>query len=188
MLKLQYAFFALTTAVFLFGCNAEDDQPFVDENILAYDGENVTGPILVAADYEASAQFFGADLSNSIGKNLVEVSWFMGANPSVCLVRIYGEGTSTTPGDLLFEADVTAGVRTPGWNAITLQEPIPITGEGLWLSIAFTHPDTQQSIGCDAGPAQRGGDWLYSSEDMRWRTFSQRTGENINWNIRGRLE
>ena len=169
-------------------CNNDDEQPALNDNILAYDGENVTGPILAAADYEAAAQFFAEDLGGSVGKNLVEVSWFMGQNPSACIVKIYGEGTSTTPGDLLFEGDVTNSIQTPAWNVLTLPDPVPITGEGIWISIAFSHNDTQQSIGCDAGPSERGGDWLYSSEDRRWRTFRQRTPESINWNIRGRLE
>jgi hypothetical protein len=49
------------------------------------------------------------------------------------------------------------------------------------------HNDVLQSIGCDAGPAAPDGDWLYQDSDQEWQTFRQRTGESINWNIRGKV-
>ncbi|NBC09496.1 MAG: hypothetical protein GVY26_20080, partial [Bacteroidetes bacterium] len=45
----------------------------------------------------------------------------------------------------------------------------------------------QQSIGCDAGPNQSNGDWLYDSNDSQWLPYTDRTPESINWNIRGEL-
>ena len=55
----------------------------------------------------------------------------------------------------------------------------------LWISLAITHSDVQQSIGCDAGPNKSGGDWLFKSADGLWDTYLDRTGESVNWNIRG---
>ncbi len=50
------------------------------------------------------------------------------------------------------------------------------------------HAQQQQSIGCDAGPRKTNGDWLFSGADLSWLTYQERTGEGVNWNIRGRVE
>ena len=167
-------------------CQKNDEPPVPSgENVLNYDGPNATGPLLAAGEYEAAARFPAVETSPYEGKPLTEVTWFMGILPSSCKVRIYGPGSGDEPGQLLYSADVTDRVQVPAWNTHELRDPILIEGQELWISIAFTHPAQQQSIGCDSGPNVAGGDWLFSSNDNRWRTYVQRTGESVNWNIRG---
>lgn len=167
-------------------CQNDDDSPVPSgENVLSYDGPNATGPLLVAGDYEAAARFPASETSKLQGRSLTEVTWFMGILPSSCKVRIYGPGAGDEPGQLLYSADVTDRVQVPNWNTHELRDPLPIDGQELWISIAFTHPAQQQSIGCDSGPNVPGGDWLFSSNDGQWITYIQRTGESVNWNIRG---
>ena len=44
----------------------------------------------------------------------------------------------------------------------------------------------RNNLGCDAGPTDGGGDWLFRDSDGEWDSFRQRAGgESINWNIRG---
>lgn len=176
----------LLAFLFFSACRNDDESPVPSgENVLNYDGPNATGPLLVAGDYEAAARFPASETTPLQGKNLTEVTWFMGIRPSSCKVRIYGPGTGDEPGALLYSADVSDRVQAPAWNTHELRDPLPVDGQELWISIAFTHPVRQQSIGCDAGPNVPGGDWLFSSNDGQWSTYVQRTGESINWNIRG---
>ncbi|MCB0592654.1 MAG: hypothetical protein H6557_28025 [Lewinellaceae bacterium] len=167
-------------------CQKNDEPPVPSgENVLNYDGPNATGPLLAAGEYEAAARFPAVETNPYEGKRLTEVTWFMGILPSSCKVRIYGPGSGDEPGQLLYSADVTDRVQVPSWNTHELRDPILIEGQELWISIAFTHPAQQQSIGCDSGPNVAGGDWLFSSNDNQWITYVQRTGESVNWNIRG---
>ena len=162
----------------------KDDEP---DNLLNYDGPNFTGPILAAGDYEAAARFTPAQTGRFEGRRLEEVTWFMGVRPASCKVHIYGPGSANSPGALLYSAEIQVdNIQVPAWNTHRLSPTLPIDGEDLWISIAFTHTQEQQSIGCDAGPNRPNGDWLFDSNDGQWETFLQRTTtENINWNIRG---
>ncbi|HLF64051.1 MAG TPA: hypothetical protein VI603_09870 [Saprospiraceae bacterium] len=45
-----------------------------------------------------------------------------------------------------------------------------------------------QVIGCDAGPSKDNGDWLYQSSDGLWRSFLDRGGDDINWNVRAGID
>jgi hypothetical protein len=128
-------------------------------------------------------------MAKHAGKKLKQVQFFAGQFPPVCKVKIYGNGTSSAPGALLYEREVT-GALVQDWNTHTLTTPVDLTGEGIWISIFVTHAagGTNRSIGCDSGPAKEGGDWLFSSTDGSWRTYRQRTNESVNWNIRGVLE
>lgn len=173
----------LLSLLALSACQKEDESPV--SSGLSYDGPNASGPLLLAGNFEAAARFPASETSAFQGQRLREVTWFMGVLPASCKVRVYGPGNGNEPGSLLYSADVTDRVQVPAWNTHELRDPIPIDGQELWISIAFTHPATQQSIGCDAGPNVPDGDWLFSSNDNQWRTYIQRTGESVNWNIRG---
>ena len=111
----------------------------------------------------------------------------MGAKPQSAEIRIYGEGSPSFPGTLLYAAVVTDQIRTLQWNEHTLSTPVDMTGDDLWISVALTHASEQQSIGCDSGPNVANGDWLFQSADGQWDTYRNRTGESVNWNIRGKI-
>lgn len=186
MKKIVYPLLMLSLA-FVFSCTNDDDDSPSLPTTLQYDGENVTGPILPAGEYEAAVRFPSSLLADYVGRNLEGISFFLGDRPAGVIVRIYGDNSVDTPGDLLFEADVTNGVGVPNWNQLPLSDPIEITGDDIWISILFIHDQNQQSIGCDAGPNTFNGDWLFQDSDNEWRTFRDRTGENINWNIRAEV-
>lgn len=173
--------FLVFSAVLFMGCG--DDLPL----ILQYDGDNLTGPILEAGLHEAAARFPASSLEEYDGYKLSGVEFFMGNQPASCKIIIYGQGSSDTPGAKIFEVDVTSALATPQWNEYTLDNPIDLGGEDIWISIALEHDQDQQSIGCDAGPGRLNGDWLFSSSDGEWIPYSDRTPESINWNIRGKV-
>jgi len=182
MKKITYLLLALT--VLFVACNDDDDR--VAEITLNHDGENVTAPNLPADIYEAAAQFTIAETTPFIGQNLSEVTYYMYDAPLSTRLIIYG-GDGNQPGEVLYEQSLTGTITPNEWNSHVLSTPIEITGGGLWISLQLRHDGTQQSIGCDAGPTDGGGDWLFQDSDNVWRAFRQRTGESINWNIRGIL-
>lgn len=166
------------------GCGKDDNNP-ADANLLRYDGDNATGPLLNAGEYETAARFTTVQTTPFSGRNLIGVRWYTGPKPVTCEVRIYGEGITNNPGSLLYSANVINQVRDFGWTEHTLPSPITLDGSELWISIAFTHDSRTQSIGCDAGPNRANGDWIFDASVNEWQTYRSRTGESVNWNIRG---
>ncbi len=173
------------------GCSSSDDggevldPPGADTVLLHYDSDNLTSPFLAAATYEAAARFPSAETAAVDEGTLTEVRFYVADAPTSCRVRIYGADTSSSPGVLLYSADVTATVVPNSWNSHELQNPVAIPNDDLWISIEFTHAIPQSTIGCDDGPADADGNWLFASTDDSWITFEQRVGADINWNIRG---
>ncbi len=185
ILQLLFVFALLSLA------SCKDDDPVLPDNqtLLHLDGNNATGPVLDPGEYEMAAFFPASEMAGHVGKKLIQIQFFAGQAPESVSVKAYGKGTANEPGATLYEADVTNGLKTPSWNNHTLATPLTITGEDMWLVVAFKHTVKQQSIGCDSGPNKAGGDWLYQSSDGDWKTFKERTTtENVNWNIRGLLE
>jgi len=161
-----------------------------DDNLnrLSFDGDNESGPILDAATWQAGVQFTPAETAEFTGLRLTQVEYFIGLAPAGADILIYGPGVNNQPGDLLYQASVGNSINQTRWNTHRIATPIDITGEEIWITVGLVHDVVQQSIGCDAGPTEPGGDWLWSSLDTQWRTFSDRTGESVNWNIRGVVE
>lgn len=179
-MKTRY-FIAILSAALLWGaCNKDNDS------FLQLDGDNATGPLLDAGQHETAVRFTADRTRQFNGRQLTEVHWYTGPRPAATQVKVYGPGPGNAPGSLLYSKDVSSSVRPFNWNVHRLDTPIEITGQELWIAIAFTHAERGQTIGCDAGPNRIGGDWLFTL-DNQWRTYIQRTGESINWNIRGKV-
>ena len=181
----KYAFLFCCLALMMSACNDDDNDT---ANILSHDRDNVTGPLLQAATWQAATRFSPAETAEFSGLRLTQVEYFMGLAPDEANVFIYGPGVNNQPGDLLYQASITNSINQTSWNTHRITTPIDITGEEIWIAINLVHQADQQSIGCDAGPTETGGDWLFSSLDNQWRTYNDRTAESINWNIRGIVE
>jgi hypothetical protein len=169
------------------GCNDDDDGGDPTDPggsttvVLHYDNDNVTAPLLAAGTYEAAARFTTADTQGLEDGELIEVRFFIATAADSCVVSVYGDSGSDTPGALLYSDDVTGSVTGGEWNTHTLDDPVPIPDGDLWIAIRFAHAGGQQTIGCDNGPADPNGRWLW---DATWTPFAA----NINWNIRGVVE
>lgn len=155
------------------------------EVALRYDGDNFNAPLLEADLYEAAARFPASVTGNYTGRNLTEVEYYMAGTPQQTILRVYGPGTDDEPGTILYESALSGDISQNSFNTHVLDTPVAITGEELWISIRFRNNRTLQTIGCDPGPRVPNGDFLYQESDGRWLSFAQRTGESINWNIRG---
>ncbi len=180
-MKKYFSLAALAIVLMTFSCKTVDEL----DNILRLDGDNQTGPLLEAGSFELAVRFAPQHSSKFLGRQLEGIQWYNGPRAATTAIKIYGEGSSNEPGALLHSEVVTSQVKSFTWNEHTLSTPIDIPDGDLWISLVVTHNEQQQSIGCDAGPNKSGGDWLYKASDGQWETYLQRTGESVNWNIRG---
>lgn len=183
---MKKAFFLFIGAALLFASCNEDEITLPDAD-LNYDGPNQSAPFLPAGIHEAAARFPAAQTGQFAGENLVAVDFYIQDLPGRCVLRIYGPGAASEPGNILYQQDVTSGIAANAWNRYNLTSPIPITGEDLWIGILVEHNSRLASIGCDPGPAVENGDWLLPGGRFQWQTLRQysNNGVNINWNIRG---
>ena len=180
-------FLLLFAAFFIAACGDDDPTPTPD-NVLHYDGDNNSGPLLAAGEHELAVHFPATKMADYAGKKLTEVEFFVGQPlPQTCKLRVY-QGGANAPGTQVYEVVVTSGLQTLKWNKHLLAPPLDLAGEDLWISVFVVHASEQQSIGCDAGPRKDGGDWLFQSLDSAWKTYAERTSESVNWNIRGTVE
>lgn len=178
----------LLFGLLLFASCKKDNTDPSGATTLKYDNGNVSGPLLEAGEHELAVRFPASKMADLVGKKLTEVQVFVGNLPEACLVKIYKQGSSSTPGALIVQSDVLSSLEFPQWNNIKITPGIEITGEDLWVSVYIELLAKQQSIGCDSGPRQTNADWLFSSSDQDWLTYQERTGESVNWNIRAVVE
>jgi len=177
--------YIIALALLAFSCS--DDGGEANDFQLSYDAANDNAPVLLAGVHTAAARFTPAQTNSLDGQFLERIDFYLQEYPDQCTVLVFDEGTNNSPGALLYSADVTFVTENFDWNTHILTTPIQITGDDIWLAIEVEHVDDYPSIGCDPGPANSNGDWMYSSSDSQWRTFRDRTGNaaSINWNIRG---
>ncbi len=165
----------------------DDEAPSSD--LLRHDGNNATGPLLAAGFHELAVYFPASEMAEFTGKKLVELQVFVGVKPQDLTLKVYGKGTAIAPGAVLYEKTITvSSLTTPDWNNHTISTPITLDGDDIWIAVGVIHTVEQQSIGCDSGPNEAGGDWLFSGSDSEWKTYTERTGESVNWNLRARIE
>ena len=166
-------------------CDKDDNSD--NAQLLKYDGSNANAPALPASNYIMGVRFPANETEVFMDSLLTEIRFYVQTPPKNLFVRVYGAGMDETPGDLLYESNaLTALVESDSWYTHVLTEDIVITGEEMWLAVAFSHDDLLRSIGCDSGPREGNGDFLFDEATNVWSTFFDGTGESVNWNIRGR--
>ncbi len=165
-------------------CNKDDDAS--SEELLRLDGPNATGPLLAAGVHRFGVRFDPDELVAYEGQQLTALRVFVGLAPSTMRLSV-AEGGVVVPGNELSALNVAGSFSQGNFRDYNLVTPVTISSaQTLWLVAEVELPNEQQSIGCDAGPAVDGGDWLWSGD--RWLTYRERTNESVNWNIRGVLE
>ena len=170
---------------FTLACNNDDNNGGpIGEDSLGYDGDNVTAPNLPPGTYEAAAFFPASEVTPFSGRAIESIEVFIGDRPDNCVINVYADSGSGRPGSIISGFNATDFINQRNWNRFVLSDPIALSGEAIWIGVQFSHSDLQQTMGCDAGPAQGNGDWLFDSSDSQWESFRQRSGESINWNIR----
>lgn len=155
---------------------------FAEDIVLNYDGPNSSGvgypnPTV----YEVAARFPNSMTVQHAGMMLTKVDVYLyHTDNCVFKIRVYGEGNDYEPGQLKIDQSI-AGPFV-GWNTITLNTPIMVTGEDLWVgyyvaqAVGGIFP-----IGSDAGPANPNGHFI--KPGVGWTVSNL----DYNWNIRGTL-
>lgn len=152
--------------------------------LLFYGANQLDAPTLNGGSYEAAARYTPAKIGNLVGKTIKEIHFFIAERPDSIKIKVYGPLNATTPGNLLYSADMTSSALANKWNVHTLTQALMLNNEDIWLSIQFKMAGSRRTIGCDPGPAITDGDWLYSTGDSLWTPFNKRTTTSINWTIR----
>lgn len=183
----KYFYLALIITIGFASCQDDDD---IDPYLLHHDGENVGSPFLPPNIYEAGAHFTSNDVQRYAGKELIAIDYNIFDIPDYAEIRVSESTGSSVPGSIIFSRDVTNEIIPFSWNRLNIGNGIDLDG-GLWISLYFetTSSSTdQQTIGCDAGPSNGNGDWLYDEADGRWLSYWSRVQESVNWNLQGILQ
>ncbi len=162
--------------------NMTENNPVV----LNYDGPNASAIGLTnGGTFNVAARFPSAMVAPYQYYMLETVDIYINHLPSAATIKIWGAGTSTTPGALLHQQNITPVATS--WNTIQLSTPIEISGTDIWIGYSVTHAAAQFPAGTDAGPAVPDGAWI-STDGTSWsRLYELVPTLNYNWNIRGTL-
>jgi hypothetical protein len=129
--------------------------------------------------FEGAIRLTPTELSPYTGWNIIAIVFRHYESSLNNVVKVYGNGTASSPGPLLTSEPYTSD--TPGWKWIALSSPVTIPGTGdLWCSVEATHPAGEYPLAVDAGPAVDGkGDWIGPG---MWGEL-QSQGLDYNWQI-----
>ncbi len=161
--------------------------PVSRDELLHYDGDNSSAIGSTSADYDwRVAAMFPADmLKPYIGMEINEIHVFINDPGIEYKAQIYGMGSYNTPGpgDMLIEQAFNANPMS--WNVVTLDSPVKIDGQDLWVGYWVSSTMNSFTPGVDAGPANPNGDWMASGPG--WSHLSSNPDLNYNWNIRANV-
>jgi hypothetical protein len=158
-----------------------------DETTIRYDdGINFDAIGLTSGGtFQVAAYFPAETMAQHVGMKLTKMEFYINDIPSYCKIKVYGQGTSISPGALLHEEIVSpAGLS---WNLFTLSIEIEITGEDLWIGYEVIHTAGGYPCGCDGGPAVAGFGDMISLDGVAWDPLSG-YGLDYNWNLVGYLD
>ncbi len=134
--------------------------------------------------FEYAARFPATMVTPLAGQSITHVLTYIG-DPGTFNLKIYGAGTTTTPGSLLYTQSFTA--ITDAWKTIDLTTPVVVGTTDIWVSIEVTHAAGVFPAGTDAGPAVVDGDWIYNGGV--WSRLSVIAPTlNYNWNLAAVVE
>jgi hypothetical protein len=125
---------AVAAALGLFSCTGADDPPKQAYEV-GYCGEPASCGGAIPARRENLVYFSAAKLASQVGGEVRSIKVAYGeyaGNPATrdFTIRLYGAGTTSSPGTKLFDKVVTL---SQGWNEVPLDSPIAIDGDTeLW--------------------------------------------------------
>jgi len=137
------------------------------------------GGFSVPVTVKAAAKFTPAKLNPSIGQQLNSVAIVIGQDlPTNTELLIYERGSYITPGPgtLLVNKPFTA--TTSGETiVVTLDNPIYIDGNDLWVGYTCDAPDSTYPLGLDGGPRIAGVNWI--STGPGWSEYNLTVDANL---------
>jgi hypothetical protein len=153
--------------------------------VLNYDGDNMDAVGLITGGTFYTAVRFPAEmLVPFAGATIESIDVYVNDLPSAAQMIIWGAGTTTSPGDILLEQNVV--VDPEAWNNFTLDTPLAISNEDIWIGFNYTHDEGLFVAGIDGGPANENGGFI-SQDAVLWEKLTE-VGFNSNWNIRANVQ
>lgn len=156
--------------------------------VLHYDGDNANSIGATTGDYEwrVAAKFPSDMVQPYIGMEISSVDVYTVDAGTAFKLQIYGMGSYITPGpgNLLLEQEFTP---TPGaWTTVTLNTPIYVDGQDLWVGYWLQGPAGTHVPGVDDGTNYNtNGDWMATGPG--WQHLGDNPSLQFNWNIRANL-
>lgn len=132
--------------------------------------------------FDVASMYDATDLIPYQGGNLTKVKFKLGYEDCIYTVKIWGGGTESAPGTLLYSG-VAHDISTVEWNTHILSDAIAIPADRLWIGYEI---NTQGGwpARCDAGPAVEGKGNLINLDG--WTTLTQMgLISGGNWLIQG---
>ncbi len=159
------------------------------EEVLQYDDGvyfSAIGNNTVDYEWRVAAKFPAEMLAPYVGMNLYKVAVYTNDPPLGTKIQVYGMGDFVTgqPGDMLAEQEFTANVQA--WTEVTLDTPIYIDGQDLWVGYWVNGGMGTFVPGCDAGPADPNGDWIAFGPGFGH--LADNPDLNYNWLIHAHLD
>ncbi|KPJ71441.1 hypothetical protein AMJ52_08540, partial [candidate division TA06 bacterium DG_78] len=110
--------------------------------------------------FEGAIRLTPTELGPYVGWNIIAIVFRHYQSVLDNVVKVYDNGTASSPGPLITSEPYTSDV--PGWKWIALSSPVTVPGTGdLWCSVEATHLAGEYPLAVDAGPAVDGkGDWI----------------------------
>jgi hypothetical protein len=159
--------------------------PMKDEAYLKYDNgvyANAFGS--TTGEIYAANRFTPTEVGAYIGWNLDSIMWnHYDAATCSGYVKIFDAGTPTQPGALLTTQAFT--VDGAGWFNITLDNPVPISGNDIWLCTDVTHLSGQYPDTCSAPGISTKTAW-FSSDGTTWYDLPS-LGYDVSFMLRGHV-
>ncbi len=128
--------------------------------VVAHCGEYENGVGYTGATTAKSAVLLGASLQEEyIGTEITSVEIYVAQEMTETTMYVWAKGETTVPGPgaILYEEDFTPTIDA--WNTIELDTPILLTGDPVYIGLAYFQPADMFSIGVDAGPKVLGVNW-----------------------------
>ncbi len=169
--------------------NANNNYEPTEDVTLHYDDESQVGStvgLTAPGDWEAAAMFPSEMIAEYAGMELSEVRvWIGDLDPAdEFKVKIYGMGTQIMNGALLYEQAFTPLLQAD-WNTVTLDTPVPIDGQDIWVSIWVNQTTLTHPFGTDEGPAVASGFGDLIKTGPAWGHLAP--GIDKNWHIQATL-
>lgn len=173
----------------MMGCKDDPITYPFDPNVMHYDGVNNDAPVLLSGAVETAVQFEKDAMDFYKGKKIESIQVFLFEVPTTFSIIIYGKGNGNAPGPVLYTQSYSEGLQANSWNTVPLDAPLILPADEVWISYRIADGGNVKTIGCDAGPGETGGDWIYEASTGEWTTFLEKTdGQvDVNWNIRAKV-
>jgi hypothetical protein len=156
---------------------------YTDNTTLRYDnGLNINA--LGLADggaFHAAVKFPASEMSLHTGLKIASVELFIFHLPASFVLKIWKEGTVSTPGELLYEQTMTPAPFS--WQNIDIPVELLVTGEDLWVGYGVSHEEGTSPAGVGPGPSAVGLGDLFSLDGTTFESLHLEHNLNFNWNI-----